>query len=94
MLKNNKVFFFYFCHLKKVVRLETSGPYCVCVFVNPASALSEFPSQMPSSPLIVSKLPADSRIIPVIFCKTPPDSTQDPIYITVYNKLIKNYAER
>ena len=27
MLKNSKVF--YFCHLKKLVRPETFGPYCV-----------------------------------------------------------------
>jgi hypothetical protein len=41
---------------------------CVCVFENPVYALGEFPSQMLASSLIVTKVPADSRIIPVIFC--------------------------
>ena len=32
MLKNSKLF--YFCHLKQLVRLETFGPYHVCVCVS------------------------------------------------------------
>ena len=33
MLKNSK-FAVFFCHLKKLVRPETFGPYYICVFCN------------------------------------------------------------